>query len=500
VASLRDRLKRQLGTSVSGSPPAETPPDDPSPVEAAPASRPIPPPPSVKDRLRRLHRGSGHRRWNFGPAPETPRAGEGLHHGYGNPRASVPGDREPTAAAPVPRRVVETDYGGYIHGRVELPPDHGHGDLTLASALQVDGAGAVLVGGDSNLVDFDPTRALYFDLETTGLPGGGAKIDFDQDAGPTLAILIGAVRVRPDGGAIVDQILMRDARDEYAALHAFEQLLDGIDTLVSFNGKSFDRHVLADRFAMQRLDGERLREMPHLDLIHPARRLYRRAMDSCTLKAIEEAHLGVFRSEDIPGSEVPRRWRSFARSGDDRRVEAVLDHNTIDLLTLLTLSAHLVRCVRAPGARLLHPSSLAAAGKLLLERGDEDRGEALLRRLSEGAADDAEPVVYGCLHLLAEHLRRTERYDEAVSLWRRMRRVAGLSDLRPWTAEAIALEHRLDRVPDAVALVERLLEDAGDAGKLWHAEIREFEHRLARLRKKSARGSAGEGALAAEGA
>jgi uncharacterized protein YprB with RNaseH-like and TPR domain len=354
----------------------------------------------------------------------------------------------------------------------------------LAAALEVDGDGAVLLSGDAALVDFDPTRAMYFDLETTGLPGGGAE---DEAGGPVLAILIGTVRLRSDGGAIVDQLLLRDMRDEPAALEAFAGLLSDVDALVSFNGKSFDRHILADRFAMQRLDGEALRSMPHLDLIHPARRLYRRSMESCSLKALEAEHLGVFRAEDIPGSEVPSRWRSFQRTADERHVLPVLDHNTLDLLTLLTLSAHLVRCVRAPGVRLLHPSSLAAAGKLLLERGDAARGEALLRALAAGSEDDADPVVYGCLHLLAEHLRRTDRHAEAVGLWRRMRRVAGLSDLRPWTSEAIALEHRLDRIPDALDLVERLLEDAGDAGRRWHSEIREFEGRLARLRRKVAR-------------
>lgn len=440
----------------------------------------------MTERLRLLHRGgSVPKRSSSSSAPKTHRAGERLHHGYGNPRVEIPGDREPTAAAKVPIQLVESELGGYLHGRVELPPDHVHGDLLLGASLEVDGAGAVLIGGDAELVDFDPTRALYFDIETTGLPGSGGRTDpGEEPSAPTLAILIGAVRVRPDGGAIVDQILMRDPRDEPAALVAFERLLDGVDTLVSFNGKSFDRHVLADRFAMQRLDGDRLRTMPHLDLIHPSRRLYRKAMESCTLKAIEAGRLGVFRAEDIPGSEVPSRWRSFKRTQDMRHVEPVLDHNTLDLLTLLTLSAHLVRCVRAPGARLPHPSSVAAAGKLLIERGEAERGEALLRTLAIDAVDDAEPVVYGSLHLLAEHLRRTQRHDEAVKLWSRMRRVAGLSDLRPWLAEAIALEHRLDRVPEALKLVERLLEDAGDAGRLWHTEIREFEHRRARLRKK----------------
>jgi hypothetical protein len=173
-------------------------------------------------------------------------------------------------------------------------------------------------------------------------------------------------------------------------------------------------------------------------------------------------------------------------------VEPVLDHNTLDLLTLLTLSAHLVRAVRSPGARLLHPSSLAAAGRLLIERGDAARGEALLRSLAAGSNDDADPVVYGCLHLLSEHLRRTHRHAEAVGLWGRMRRVAGLSDLRPWTAEAIALEHRLDNVPAALALVECLLEDAGDAGRLWRDEVQAFEKRRARLRRKVDKSSASE--------
>lgn len=506
MASLRDRLRRTVGEpenragdaastfteATEGEQVADREPEDSRPDRAVVRPPPppgkrrvLPPPPSVGERLRRLHRSRAPRRWNYGTAPPTDLRGTRVHHGYGNPRANTPGDRVPTAAPPVPRSVQAGDLGGVLQGRLELPGDHRHGDLFLRDVLEVDGAGAVLVGGDAELVDFDPLSALFFDLETTGLPGRGD----DEDPSATLAILIGAVRVTPGGGAVVHHILMRDTRDEPAALRAFEALLDGVTTLVSFNGKSFDRHVLADRFAMQRLDGERLRTMPHLDLIHPARRLYRRSMESCSLTALEREHLGVFRAEDIPGSEVPARWRSFARTADIRHVEPVLDHNTLDLLTLLTLAAHLVRCVRAPGARLLHASSLAAAGKLLLERSDSGRGEALLRTLVDGAADDAEPSVYGSLHLLAEHLRKSERYAEAVELWRRMRRVAGLSDLRPWRGEAIALEHRLDRVDEARALVERLMEDAAHAGRLWDPDVKEFEGRLARLRRKSAAGT-----------
>ena len=124
----------------------------------------------------------------------------------------IPGDRDATAAAKVPIQLVESELGGYLHGRVELPPDHVHGDLLLGASLEVDGAGAVLIGGDAELVDFDPTRALYFDIETTGLPGGGGRTDpGEEPSAPTLAILIGAVRVRPDGGAIVDQILATGA-------------------------------------------------------------------------------------------------------------------------------------------------------------------------------------------------------------------------------------------------------------------------------------------------
>jgi hypothetical protein len=113
------------------------------------------------------------------------------------------------------------------------------------------------------------------------------------------------------------------------------------------------------------------------------------------------------------------------------------------------------RCVKAPGVALLEPSSLAQGGRLLIERGEQERGEQVLQLLARGDSRDA--VVYGAMHVLAEYLRRSARYDEALALWERMREVAGPHDLHPWIASSIALEHRLDRTLDALDVVDQIL-------------------------------------------
>ena len=46
------------------------------------------------------------------------------------------------------------------------------------------------------------------------------------------------------------QFFMRDYDEEPAQLHALGELLDGLEAVISFNGKSFDMPLLETRFIM----------------------------------------------------------------------------------------------------------------------------------------------------------------------------------------------------------------------------------------------------------
>ena len=399
-------------------------------------------------------------------------------------------------AVVVDHRVVQTAFGGYVRGCAALPPQHRHGSRALSSVAALDGDAALLLSGDAALADFRVERALFFDIETTGLPGAGrASTELSTwnhhvgsrraCAGTPLAFLIGTARVDADATVRVDQFLLRQQPDEPSQLEAFVAQLQQVDSLVSFNGKSFDRNVLADRLARNRLDPERLLSLPHLDLLHPSRRLYREALGQSTLDVIERCVLGVQRpGDEVRGAEVPQRWDRYLRNGDPRLLHGVLDHNVFDLLSLLTLGGHLARCVRAPGLHLAEPEMLAAAARLLLRRGRCEQAEGLLWQLAQGRSDDE--VVYRALGQLAEHLRKAGRYSEATALWRRMLSVSGADDLQPWRAASIALERRLGLPGEALALVEDIL------GRLESGQGRgrdsllydEFLGRRERLRRK----------------
>jgi hypothetical protein len=331
------------------------------------------------------------------------------------------------------------------------------------------------LSGDPRLERFDVTRAAFFDLETTGLMGGSGN----------LAFLAGLIRVEADGAVVLHQILIRHPAEEPAALALLEEHLADVDFLVSFNGKSFDRNVLADRFVMNRMSPRRVLSLPHLDLLHPVRRLYRGAVGACNLAAIEASCLGLHRpANEVRGADVPGQWFDFLHTERFELLAPVVDHNLLDILSLVTLGAHLADCVSSPDSAGAAPVVQVAVARLLLARGAAGDGERRLRRLALGDAQD--PIVYVALGLLAEHLRKSARFAEANTLWGRMIAAGGTGDLSPWVGSAIALEHRLRRPGEALALVERLLDSLPTEGVL-SLEREQLSHRRARLLRKAAR-------------
>lgn len=481
MSSLRDRLRRQLGDPAAR--PVEPEPE-------ATVEEPLPDPDAVGQRLARLMRARSTRDALARTADVERRdaaiarraaardvATDGLKR-----RAPRTDPKRPVTRPPeLQHREVTNAEGTFLLAELHLPPDHHHGELPVHRALEADGTAAVLLSGDPRLASFDPTEAWFFDLETTGLMGGSGN----------LAFLTGGLRVHADGSATLTQYLLRAPGDEAAALHAIERELEAVSWLVSFNGKSFDRNVLADRFTMNRRPPDRVLELPHLDLLHPARRLFAKTLKRCNLGTLEETRLGVYRDElvEVSGAEVPERWFRYLREDKPELLTPVVDHNALDLLSLATLLGHLEACVRAPGVAIPEPGALVAAGRLLLDRGEPERGEEVLRMVARGDAQD--PVVYGALTVLGDHLRRTERHAEALPLWARMRDSAGGSDPTPWVRAAIALEWQLRDPASALALVDAFLERVDAvAAAAFAPELADMARRRQRLLDKVQRANA----------
>src|SRR6202140_4794825 len=109
----------------------------------------------------------------------------------------------------------------------------------------------------------DPEKWLFLDTETTGLAGGTG----------TYAFLIG-LAWWDAGGLQLEQFLMRHFAEEHSVLCQLAARLPERPVLVTFNGKTFDWPLLENRFRMTRsIAAPSL--AAHLDLLHPARALWK---------------------------------------------------------------------------------------------------------------------------------------------------------------------------------------------------------------------------------
>jgi uncharacterized protein len=130
---------------------------------------------------------------------------------------------------------------------------------------------------------------------------------------------------RPDLGTI--QLVGDGVRDM-----PLYEALEGVRTLVTFNGSSFDLPIIR-----KRLYADLKRDFEHNDLLYVCRRRGLRG----GLKRVE-ALLGIERlTAGISGWDAPRLWHRYETAGDRSALRTLLDYNREDVVNLATLEAHL---------------------------------------------------------------------------------------------------------------------------------------------------------------
>jgi uncharacterized protein YprB with RNaseH-like and TPR domain len=199
--------------------------------------------------------------------------------------------------------------------------------LLLQAQLAVEPT-VVMDAEFASLVAAMPERVLMLDLETCGLSGA--------------ALFLAGVLRHLDGVPTIELLLARNYAEEQAVLESLWQTLDGQEVLVTFNGKSFDWPLVLDRSVRYRLAAASSpRRLLHLDVLHHARRRWRRQLPDCRLQTLEQFVCRRNRSGDIAGHRIPAAYADFVRTGFERDMDAILYHNAMDLVTLLDLTLRL---------------------------------------------------------------------------------------------------------------------------------------------------------------
>ncbi|HSP06652.1 MAG TPA: ribonuclease H-like domain-containing protein [Acidobacteriota bacterium] len=324
-------------------------------------------------------------------------------------------------------------------------------------------------------VDFN--QWVFLDTETTGLAGGTG----------TYAFLVG-LAWWADGGLTVEQFFMRNHGEEPSLLHELTRKLFGRRVLVTFNGKSFDWPLLETRYRMTRSAQVACPKI-HLDLLHPARQLWRFRLKSVALANLERHVLAVDRGYDIPSETIPGRYFDFLRGGPAEPVAEVFHHNQMDLRGLAALAVHIAGLLARPDTEACDGGELYGISKLQRKHGEVlEAKNTLERALACGLPEVAERAARGELALFA---KRRRNFAGANALWESL--LGDSSDgLKAYEQLAIYYEHHA-REPLRAAVLARealvRLREAAHAGRIpastyrsWHGR---FQKRLNRLAKKT---------------
>lgn len=273
------------------------------------------------------------------------------------------------------------------------------------------------------------TRAVFLDTETTGL--GGVAVPF----------IVGLAWYEGESQGTAGRLMV--AQWTLSRLGGEAELLSDVlgtlrklvpEPLVSFNGASFDlpllrvrarRHGLCDR-VLDTGHAGCVGSVDHVDLLHPARRLHKGRGRDCRLATLEQDLLGLHRRGDIDSSEIPEVFWAWVNNQDDpaaqRRLQAVCEHNLVDLVSLPSLANKLAGLIREPGdLDCARRSARHLVGRV--GRGDDGEQQArllLARWVEPGLASQArrDSSWRAAALELANLERRVGAHERAGALWR----------------------------------------------------------------------------------
>jgi hypothetical protein len=368
-------------------------------------------------------------------------------------RGAPPTPRADPTRGELPFVLQQTERGPlYIH-RARSGAAARVGRVPIISGRDAESAMLALLALDPTLAACDVRRALYLDTETTGLAGGTGTVPF----------LLGLAWYDEDAGSfMLEQALLRRLGEEAPILALLSERLAAASMIVSYNGKAFDLPLLRTRYVMNRMPAPPA--LPHLDLVHLARRVHKHRLKVRTLSALEHNVLGRVRIGDTHGEDIVACYAHFLRTGDEEALFGVVEHNAADVLAMVAL-------VGLYGEPLgsLTGEDLAGVARTLKRAGAIDRAAELAEEaVNRGGGSEAKRARGEIAKARGDKARALADFES----------IAGEVDDPNIRLELAKLyEHHVRSFAKALDFVEQGTGEAGEA----------LERRRARLKKKIGR-------------
>ena len=268
---------------------------------------------------------------------------------------------------------IQTPDGFYIHRKIKVSLEKEASPegyvFPGGKSLCLDPLSLGLLSGERDFKAYDISRMIFLDLETTGLAGGTGTYPF-----------LCGIGYFEQNSFIVEQFFMEDYPYERVMLESLGQRLKTAEALVTFNGKSFDVPLLITRFIFNRIRVNL--ELPHIDLLHPSRRIWKGAFPDCRLETIEQEFFKLKRKRDIESHLIPHIYFQFVRGKSQELMLPVFDHNAQDIISLGALLSFFCRILSQPeSGELTRSAELWGLGRLYKKMGRFSEANEIWERL-----------------------------------------------------------------------------------------------------------------------
>ena len=362
-------------------------------------------------------------------------------------------------------KFISTPFGESFIRENYFPRDYRCGEVELFQIFQSSTKTISSLARDDRLKKIDINKTVFLDTETTGLAGGAG----------TYIFLVGVGYFERDQFCI-RQYFMRDYNEERALLSALNDLLANFKAVVTYNGKTFDLPLMESRYIMSGMKMS-LKDPYHFDLLYPARRLWKRRLESCSLSIVEREILKVSRDDDVPGYLIPEIYFRYLRTKDARAIKQVFEHNLQDILSLVALVSRMCFLVEDPLNNTEYGMDIFSIGKMFDE---EKRYEQSTHYYTEALKHNlAEEEALEILRLASFAYKRQGKWEEAEEIWKEIIKRSREFIYFPYEELAKYYEHYLKDYQKAETIVEEALNIEENIF------LREkLQYRLNRIKKK----------------
>lgn len=303
----------------------------------------------------------------------------------------------------LPGHETHTIYGSVFSSRHTYKLNYMHGKQTI---LPTNNLSKIASWAHAEFPEETKLENLVFlDTETTGLSGGTG----------TMAFMVGVARFM-GGELVMEQFFLRNPAEETAMTAALSEFCHDIQGVVTYNGKSFDIPILNTRYILQCMQSPFV-NLPHYDLLHLSRKVWRTRLEQCRLSDVEHHILGVKRDgNEIPGYLVPEFYTQYLRDKNAKPLVGAFYHNEVDVVSLAALFAYFADLLSDPvGWDSKEVQDITSVGRLIESMGDTRLAQAVYNRGYENDSPGDQRLVL-LLRKAMLH-KRIGEYGESLPLW-----------------------------------------------------------------------------------